>query len=88
VFFNVRFPRLFGKVSRMISVTPGGMCVVRGLFVRAAFVVLGRFSVMASGFRVMLGRLLVVLGCFLRHGDDSCWPIGSPTSRVGTTYRR
>jgi hypothetical protein len=54
VFFDVRFPRLFGKVTRMIGVSPCGVGVVCGFFVLSTFVVLSRFAMMASGFRVLL----------------------------------
>ena len=52
--FNVRFPCLFGVVSRMVGVSPCGMGVMRGLFVLSTFVVLSRFPMMASRFGVML----------------------------------
>jgi hypothetical protein len=44
------------------------MRTVRRLFVMSALMVLSSFAMVARGVRMVFCRLLVVLGCFLRHG--------------------
>jgi hypothetical protein len=43
------------------------LCVMRGLFVVAGFVLLRGFLMMMRSLCVMLGRLTMVVGCLLRH---------------------
>jgi hypothetical protein len=77
VLFNVRSARLFGVVSGMDRVAPCGVCMVRGLFVLSALVVLSRFPMVASGLRVVLCGVLMVFGWGRRrkhgHGAPSRW---------------
>jgi hypothetical protein len=44
------------------------MRTVRRLFVMSALMVLSSFAMVARGVRMVFCRLLVLLGCFLRHG--------------------
>jgi hypothetical protein len=51
-----------------------GMCMMGCFFVLSALVMLGCFSVVTRGVRMVLRRLLVMLGCFLGHrGVSSVW---------------
>lgn len=55
----------------MKRVPPCNMRMMGCFFVLAALMVLGCFAVVTRSMRVVLLRLLVVLGCLLGHGDVS-----------------
>jgi hypothetical protein len=56
---------MFGGLQVVAECNPG---VMRGLFVIARFVVLGRFTMMFGGLLIVLGRVLVKLvDLMLRH---------------------
>jgi hypothetical protein len=55
-------------------------------FVVPALMMLGGFAVVTRGMRMVLCRLLMVLGCFLGHSGVSSvwWPVSIPTGNIGT----
>jgi hypothetical protein len=65
--FNMVLDRMFRVLCRVDRVTVRQMCMVGGFFVIARFVMCGRFVVVARSVFVMLGCLLVMIGCFLGH---------------------
>jgi len=92
VFVHVGLGRFVGVMHGVKSVSPGSMRMVGRFFVMSAVMVLGRFAVVTRGVRMVFRRLLMVLGCFLRHGVFPVlgWalgkalprqkPVGTPTS--------
>jgi hypothetical protein len=54
-----------------------------GFFVLSGLMMLSCFAVVTRGMRMMLCRLLMVLGCFLGHGVPSnWWPEGRARPRL------
>jgi hypothetical protein len=66
--FGVRLGRFVGMNASVLGVAMCGVRVVRGLFVVAFGVVLGRFAMMLGRMFVMFGRLVVVFRRDLGHG--------------------
>jgi hypothetical protein len=62
-------------VSGVSSMAAGGMGMMSCLFVLAAFVMFGCFSVMAGCTSMMLRSLSVMFGCFFRHAMFLLLPI-------------
>jgi hypothetical protein len=60
--------RVFRMVGGMNMVTVRQVCVVSGFFVIAGLVMRGGFVVVARSVFQMLRCLLVMIGCFVRHG--------------------
>jgi hypothetical protein len=59
---------LVGVMPGVKRVPPCGMCMMGRFFVMSALMMLSCFAVVTRGMRMMLCRLLMVLGCFLGHG--------------------
>ena len=57
--------RLFGMVPGMTGMSAGGMCMMRGLLVLTAVMMLGGFAVMSCRIGMVLRSLFVMLRCFL-----------------------
>ena len=64
--------RMFGVFRRMQMVTVRRVRVVGGLFVVAFRMVLRGFTMVACGVLVMLGGVVVMFSCFVRHGYSFC----------------
>jgi hypothetical protein len=62
---------LFRMVSGVKAMSSGCVSVVCGLLVVSAFVMFGRFAMVAGGVGMMLRRFLVVFRSFLRHRVSS-----------------
>jgi hypothetical protein len=60
--------RVFRMIGGVNVVTVREVRVVSGFFVVAGLVVLGGFMVVARSVFQMLRCLLVMIGCFVRHG--------------------
>jgi hypothetical protein len=70
VFFRMRFGR-FGRMLRGLFMMPtGGMRMMRGFLVIPGLMVFGGFFVMPRGVLMLFRRLIVMLGCFGRHGKS------------------
>jgi hypothetical protein len=65
--FDVSLGGLGAMMHGMMSVAMSGVGVMGRLLVMAIFMMLGRFMMVLGGVLVMLGRLGVMLRCFLRH---------------------
>jgi hypothetical protein len=52
-------------MPRVKRVSPCGVCMMGRLFVVSGFMMLSCFALVTRGMRMMLSRLLVVIGCFL-----------------------
>ena len=65
--FGVGFRGLSGVMLGVQGMTVGCHCMMRSLFSRSSFVVLGRFAVMLRGCLMMLGSALMML-CNFRCG--------------------
>src|SRR6476646_4969563 len=71
---HVRLGSFVGMMPSVKRMSSCGMCVMSCLFVLSALVMLGCFGVVTRGVRMVLRRLLVMLGCFLGHrGVSSVW---------------
>ncbi len=68
VLFDVSLSSFFDVMLSVMRVTAGGMSMMGGLFVMPALIVFGCFVMMMCSMFVVLCCLLMVLGCFLRHG--------------------
>jgi hypothetical protein len=73
MFLGMNFSSFFAVVSCVRGVARGRMCVMGRLLVKASFVVLGCFTVMAGCMGMMLRSLLVVLRRFFRHEFSLGW---------------
>jgi hypothetical protein len=58
------WPLVFGVISSVKRVAPGGVCMMPRFFVPPAFMMFGCLTVMMRGMRMMFRGLLMVLGCF------------------------
>jgi hypothetical protein len=68
VMFGVMTAGLDVMMFGMAGMTVSAVGVVRGLFVIAGFMMLGRFAMMLGGVLVMLGSLVMVLdACVVAH---------------------
>jgi hypothetical protein len=67
VVFYVCLGRFRAMVRCVVQVSLCAMGVMSGCFVGARLMVLGRFAMMPCGVFVMLGCLVMVLGCLLGH---------------------
>jgi hypothetical protein len=65
VFLGVSFPRFLRMLSGMNSMPRRRVRMMGSFFVLPAVVMLGRFTVMAGGVRMMFRGLPMVLSCFL-----------------------
>ena len=61
----MRFGRVLGVLGGMKVVSMGYMRVVRSFLMVAGFVMLGGLFVVARRMLMMLGCVLVMVGCFL-----------------------
>jgi hypothetical protein len=77
MFLGMNFSSFFRVVSCVSGVARGRMCVMGRLLVKASFVVLGCFTVMAGCMGMMLRSLLVVLRRFFGHEFSLGW-LSSP----------
>ena len=67
--FDVVFGRVLGVIGCMDVVPMREVRVVRRGFVVSVLMMFRGFAVMACGVLVVLRRVGVVLGCFVRHGS-------------------
>jgi hypothetical protein len=65
---NVLFGRFRSVMGGVMEVALGRVRMVRGGFVVTSFVMPGSLAMMSRGVLVMLGCLVMMLGCFLGHG--------------------
>ena len=65
---NVMLHCMFRMVGGVNVVTMRQVCVVSGFFMFAGLVMRGGFMVVARSVFQMLRCLLVMIGCFVRHG--------------------
>jgi hypothetical protein len=67
-------------------VSPCGVCMMGRFFVLSGLMMFSCLAVVTRGMRMMLCRLLMVLGCFLGHSGISSvwWPV---VLRRATTER-
>jgi hypothetical protein len=72
VVLHVRLGSFVGVMSSMQRVSPCGVCMMGRFFVASGIMMLSCFTVVTRGMRMMLCRLLMVLGCFLGHGGFLC----------------
>jgi hypothetical protein len=71
VLFHMSHGSFVGMISSVKRVSPCGVRMMGGFFVVTALMMLGSFTMVTRGMGMVLCRLLVVLGCFLGHGDAS-----------------
>jgi len=67
VCFHMVLGCVLGMLGRVDMMSVGDMRVVRGFLMVAGFMMFGGLFVMARRMLMMLGCVLVMLGCFLRH---------------------
>ena len=76
MFLSVSLSRTFRVISGMDSVSGRRVRMMGRFFMLATVMMLGRFTVMAGGMRVMFRCLSMVISCFLRHAISSpCWAV-------------
>jgi hypothetical protein len=85
---------MFGMVICVGRVSPGGMGVVRRLFVISGLVMLGGFCMVLRGVGMMFGSMLVMICSFfghcvipLRKLDTSTTSLGEPRDSSATSSR-
>jgi hypothetical protein len=66
----MRFRRFRGVLRGLFMMPTGRMRMMRGFLVTACLMVLGRFLVMPCRVLMLFRRVLVMLGCFGRHGKS------------------
>ena len=71
---HVNFGGFVGVMPSVKRVSPCGVCMMGRFFVLSGLMMLSCFAMVTRGMRMMLCRLLMVLGCFLGHsGVSSVW---------------
>jgi hypothetical protein len=78
---------LVGVMPSVKRVRPCGVRMMGRFFVVSALMMLGCFSVVTRGVRMVLCRLLMMLGCFLGHRGCFLWLVPVNTS-TGDLERR
>ena len=68
VFLGVALAGRSSVLVGVVRMSGRGMGMMRRFLVIAGLVMLGGFTVVLSGLRVVGGGVLVALGCFFRHG--------------------
>ena len=65
------------SASTVKRVSPCGVCMMGRFFVLSGLMMFSCLAVVTRGMRMMLCRLLMVLGCFLGHSGVSSvwWPV-------------
>ena len=63
--FDMRFSRFFSIMSSVAGVSAGRVCVMRGFFMMATFMVFRGFLMMVRGALMVLRGFLVMFSCFL-----------------------
>jgi hypothetical protein len=89
VLFGVHFGGVVLVLGRMQTVTVRYPGMMRGLFVIASFVMLGRLAVMLCRLLVMMRRLLVMLvNLVFRHVflPDRCFWLGREISHIDEPF--
>jgi hypothetical protein len=71
MFFHMSHGSFIGMMPSVKRVSPCGVCMMGCFFVLSALMVLSCFTMVTRGMRVVLCRLLMVLGCFLGHSGVS-----------------
>jgi len=76
VFLHVRLGSFVGVMPSVKRVSPCRVCMMGRFFVLSGLMMLSRFAMVTRGMRMMLCRLLMMLGCFLGHSVVSSvwWP--------------
>ena len=69
---HVSLGSFVGMIPSVKRVPSCGMCMMGCLFVLSALVMLSCFGVVTRGVRMVLRRLLMMLGCFLGHRGFLC----------------
>jgi hypothetical protein len=72
VFLHVRLGRFVGVMPSVKRVSPCGVCMMGRFFVLSGLMMFSCLAVVTRGMRMMLYRLLMVLGCFL---DIAVFPL-------------
>jgi len=72
----MRLGSFVGVMPSVKRMSPCGVCMMSRLFVVSGLMMLCCFAVVTRGMRMVLCRLLMVLGCFLGHVDVSS--VGGP----------
>ena len=83
---HVNLGCLVGVMPSVKRVSPCGVCMMGRFFVVSGLMMLSCLAVVTRGMRMVLCRLLVVLGCFLGHSGVSSvwWPVNTLTGNNGT----
>jgi hypothetical protein len=87
---NVALGRVFSVFGGMNVVPMRQVCMVGSLFMVSRFVMRGGFMVMARSVFVMLGCLLVMMNCFVRHvqpPDDLKTRLLQPRGIIGRRWQ-
>src|ERR1700719_3089832 len=71
MFLGVSLSRTFRVLSGMDGVSGRRVSMMGRFFMLATVMMLGRFTVMAGGMRMMFRCLPMVISCFLRHAISS-----------------
>jgi hypothetical protein len=82
VFRHMKLPSLFGVMSGVKGMAAGYLSLMGRFFVLPALMMFGCFAVMAGSMGMMFCGLLMVSGCFLRHGIRS-FIFGGPLGQTG-----
>jgi hypothetical protein len=76
MFLSVSLPRILRMLSGMDGVSGCRVSMMGRFFMLPSVMMLGRFTVMVGGMRVMFRCLSMVISCFLRHAISSlCWAV-------------
>ena len=81
MFLSVSLSRTFRVLSGMDGVSGRRVSMMGRFFMLATVMMLGRFTVMAGGMRMMFRCLPMVISCFLRHAISSLFGALSPSLR-------
>ena len=76
VVIHVRLGSFVGMMPSVKRVSPCDVCMMSRFFVVSALMMLSCFAMVTRGVRMVLRRLLMMLGCFLGHSVVSSvwWP--------------
>jgi|SRR5450755_726701 hypothetical protein len=67
VVIHVRLGSFVGMMPSVKRVSPCDVCMMSRFFVVSALMMLSCFAMVTRGVRMVLRRLLMMLGCFLGH---------------------
>ena len=88
MFLSVSLPRILRMLSGMDGVSGCRVSMMGRFFMLPSVMMLGRFTVMVGGMRVMFRCLSMVISCFLRHANIlSVLGVYPPVSNVRAIIR-